>query len=45
VAQNDALLTVRALRKYFPVRGGILHTVQAQVLTLLQTLKHDLGLT
>jgi ABC-type oligopeptide transport system ATPase subunit len=24
-------LTVRALRKYFPVRGGILQTVQAQV--------------
>ena len=24
-------MTVRALRKYFPVRGGILHTVQAQV--------------
>ena len=31
MAQSDALLTVRALRKYFPVRGGLLHTVQAQV--------------
>jgi peptide/nickel transport system ATP-binding protein len=28
---RQALLTVRALRKYFPVRGGILQTVQAQV--------------
>ncbi len=31
MAQSEALLTVRALRKYFPVRGGILQTVQAQV--------------
>src|SRR5262249_16189017 len=31
VAQSDALLTVRALRKYFPVRGGLLQTVQTQV--------------
>ena len=28
---RQALLTVRALRKYFSVHGGILHTVQAQV--------------
>ena len=31
MAQSEALVTVRALRKYFPVRGGILQTVQAQV--------------
>ncbi len=31
MVQSEALLTVSALRKYFPVRGGILQTVQAQV--------------
>src|SRR5438128_1340636 len=29
--QNGAILTVQDLRKYFPVRGGLLQTVQAQV--------------
>src|SRR5712691_8400764 len=29
--QSKSLLTVTHLRKYFPVRGGLLHTVQAQV--------------
>jgi peptide/nickel transport system ATP-binding protein len=29
--RNGMLLTVKDLRKYFPVRGGLLHTVQAQV--------------
>jgi peptide/nickel transport system ATP-binding protein len=28
---NGVILTVQDLRKYFPVRGGLLHTVQAQV--------------
>jgi peptide/nickel transport system ATP-binding protein len=28
---NGAILTVQDLRKYFPVRGGLLQTVQAQV--------------
>ena len=28
---NGTILTVKNLRKYFPVRGGLLHTVQAQV--------------
>ena len=28
---NSAILTVQDLRKYFPVRGGLLQTVQAQV--------------
>src|SRR5919108_2711472 len=29
--RNGTILTVRDLRKYFPVRGGLFHTVQAQV--------------
>jgi peptide/nickel transport system ATP-binding protein len=29
--QNGAILTVKDLRRYFPVRGGLLHTVQAWV--------------
>ena len=29
--RNGAILTVKELRKYFPVRGGLLHTVQARV--------------
>jgi len=29
--QSKSLLTVTHLRKYFPVRGGLLHTVQAHV--------------
>jgi peptide/nickel transport system ATP-binding protein len=29
--RNGAILTVKDLRKYFPVRGGLLHTVQARV--------------
>src|SRR5919199_3464656 len=29
--QHRTILTVRDLRKYFPVRGGLFHTVQAQV--------------
>jgi peptide/nickel transport system ATP-binding protein len=29
--RNGTILTVRDLRKYFEVRGGLLHTVQAQV--------------
>ena len=29
--RHGAILTVKDLRKYFPVRGGLLHTVQAQV--------------
>jgi peptide/nickel transport system ATP-binding protein len=29
--QNSIILTVRDLRKYFPVRGGLFHTVQAWV--------------
>jgi peptide/nickel transport system ATP-binding protein len=29
--ENGAILTVRHLRKYFAVRGGLLHTVQAWV--------------
>ncbi len=29
--RNGTLLRVQDLRKYFPVRGGLLHTVQAQV--------------
>lgn len=28
---NGIILTVQDLRKYFPIRGGLLHTVQAQV--------------
>ena len=29
--QNSTILTVQGLRKYFAVRGGLFHTVQAQV--------------
>ena len=29
--QSTSLLTVTDLRKYFPIRGGLLHTVQAHV--------------
>ena len=29
--QRRTILTVRDLRKYFPIRGGLFHTVQAQV--------------
>jgi peptide/nickel transport system ATP-binding protein len=29
--RNGTLLSVHDLRKYFPVRGGLLHTVQAEV--------------
>ena len=29
--RNGAILTVKDLRKYFPVRGGLLHTVRARV--------------
>src|SRR4029450_73728 len=29
--QSETVLTVKDLRKYFPVRGGLLHTVQAYV--------------
>ena len=31
MAQSEAMLTVMALRKYFPVHGGMLHAVQAHV--------------
>jgi peptide/nickel transport system ATP-binding protein len=31
MAQNGTILTVTKLRKYFPVRGGLFHTVQAWV--------------
>ncbi len=31
MTQSEAMLTVTALRKYFPVHGGMLHTVQAHV--------------
>jgi len=31
MAQHDTILTVQDLRKYFAVRGGLLHTVQAEV--------------
>src|SRR5262245_361854 len=31
MAQHDPILTVQDLRKYFAVRGGLLHTVQAEV--------------
>src|SRR5215471_723640 len=29
--QSKSLLSVQNLRKYFPIHGGLLHTVQAQV--------------
>src|SRR5215470_8701594 len=29
--QSETILTVTDLRKYFPIRGGLLHTVQAHV--------------
>jgi peptide/nickel transport system ATP-binding protein len=29
--QSETILTVKDLRKYFPVRGGVLQTVQAYV--------------
>ena len=29
--QSETILTVKDLRKYFPVRGGLLQTVQAYV--------------
>jgi peptide/nickel transport system ATP-binding protein len=31
VAQSETMLTAMALRKYFPVHGGMLHAVQAHV--------------
>src|SRR5262245_36062963 len=31
MAQHDTILTVQDLRKYFAVRGGLFHTVQAEV--------------
>jgi len=31
MAQHDTILTVQDLRKYFAVRGGLLHTLQAEV--------------
>jgi ABC-type oligopeptide transport system ATPase subunit len=29
--RDEILLRVQDLRKYFPVRGGLFHTVQAEV--------------
>jgi peptide/nickel transport system ATP-binding protein len=31
MAEHDTILTVQGLRKYFAVRGGLFHTVQAEV--------------
>ena len=31
MAQSETMLTAMALRKYFPVHGGMLHAVQAHV--------------